>query len=68
MTFSKIPHKYLVINYRLVSTKLESKKCIHSSVFLCSSAPIFIFQNMFLYLKTDVCNLCTSARKAVRGT
>jgi hypothetical protein len=41
MTFSKIPHKYLVINYRLVSTKLESKKCIHSSVF-------------FMFLSADI--------------
>jgi hypothetical protein len=38
------------------------EKGIHSSAFLCSSGPMFITENMFLSLKTDVHNLCTSAR------
>jgi hypothetical protein len=38
------------------------EKGIRSSAFLCSSGPMFITENMFLNLKTDVHNLCTSVR------
>jgi hypothetical protein len=38
------------------------KKGICSSVFLYSSGSMFIIENMFLGLKTDVHNLCTSVR------
>jgi hypothetical protein len=42
--------------------KALQEKCIRSSAFLCFSGPMFITENTFLGLKTDVHNLCTSAR------
>jgi hypothetical protein len=37
------------------------EKDIFSLIFLCSSGLMFIFENMFLDLKTNIHNLCTSA-------
>jgi hypothetical protein len=53
--------QFLNIVSILIHSSLQ-KKGIHSLVFLCSSGLIFITKNTFLDLKTDVHNLCTSAR------